>query len=151
MKVIFDVSINEIVKIWASWLIIVKCKHARGHDETGLFYKVLPRRTLLHPTEDPRSTRGNKQDKSRITLVLCVNATGSERLPVAIVGRAKRPHAFCGRPKCPLPVCSLFIITIFFKKVEVGYGPAWNMFFPHSPTRVCGILYHFSILSVVIF
>jgi len=57
-------------------------------DETGLFWKMMPARGL-----SSQSLPGLKKDKTRITLVFCVNATGSDRLPVWTIGKAKTPRA----------------------------------------------------------
>lgn len=47
-------------------------------DETGLFYRAIPARTYLAANESPKTVRGAKalKEKDRVTLVLCVNATG---------------------------------------------------------------------------
>ena len=34
-----------------------------------------------------------KKDKARISLALCTNATGTDRLPIWIIGKAKTPRA----------------------------------------------------------
>lgn len=60
-------------------------------DETGLYWKMLPSRGLLS-----QSRPGIKKDKARISLALCVNATGSDRLPVWIIGKSKTPRALKG-------------------------------------------------------
>jgi len=57
-------------------------------DETGLFWKMLLSRGLL---SQPRP--GMKKDKARISLALCTNATGTDRLPIWIIGKAKTPRA----------------------------------------------------------
>lgn len=54
-------------------------------DETGLFYRLLPRHELLIPSSS-ESERGSVSD--RVSLVLCCNATGSERLPVSMISKA---------------------------------------------------------------
>ena len=46
-------------------------------DETGLFWKMMPSWEL-----SSQSLPGLKKDKTRITLVFCVNATGLDRFPV---------------------------------------------------------------------
>ena len=46
-------------------------------DETGLFWKMMPSRGL-----SSQSLPGLKKDKTRITLVFCVNATGLDRFPI---------------------------------------------------------------------
>lgn len=60
-------------------------------DETGLFWRQSPTSGLA--TEN---RPGVKKDKSRITLVACVNCTGSDRVPLWIIGQAKVPHSLRG-------------------------------------------------------
>ena len=57
-------------------------------DETGLFWKMLFSRGLLSQPQP-----GMKKDKARISLALCINATGTDRLPIWIIGKAKTPRA----------------------------------------------------------
>jgi len=77
-------------------------------DETGLFYCCLPHRTYVSERER-RYSRGSKtmRAKNRVTAVLCVNADGSHKLPISIIGKAAR--LLCFRPSavaCPLPYFS---------------------------------------------
>jgi hypothetical protein len=46
-------------------------------DESGLFWKMMPSRGLA-----TQSQAGLKKDKTRISLVFCVNASRTDRLPV---------------------------------------------------------------------
>jgi hypothetical protein len=48
-------------------------------DEIGLNWKALPQKTLASLSET--SAPGFKVQKARITLMVCVNATGNHRLP----------------------------------------------------------------------
>ena len=57
-------------------------------DETGLFWKMMPARGL-----SSISLPGVKKDKTRITLVFCVNADGSDRFPIWFIGKAREPRA----------------------------------------------------------
>ena len=57
-------------------------------DETGLFWKMTPSRGL-----STERMPGLKKNKARITLTLCSNATGSDKLPIWFVGKAKNPRA----------------------------------------------------------
>src|SRR5437016_2234169 len=57
-------------------------------DESGLYWRMMPSRGLAI-----RSQAGVEKDKSRISLVFCVNATGTDRLPIWFIGKAIRPHA----------------------------------------------------------
>lgn len=60
-------------------------------DETGLFYKCLPDKTLTFKG-DPCS--GGKHSKERITVLLCVNCTGTNKLKPLVIGKTKKPRCF---------------------------------------------------------
>jgi len=46
-------------------------------DETGLFFRLLPKYSLLMPNEDISTTRGKKKSKDRVSLIVCANAVGT--------------------------------------------------------------------------
>ena len=71
-------------------------------DETGLFFRLVPRYTLLLPSEDPSTIRGRKKSFERVTLVVCCNATGTERIPITMIGQAKEPTCIAGN-SWPIP------------------------------------------------
>ena len=59
-------------------------------DETGLFWLLLPDNSLgftggLHHAEEP---------KSRITVLVGANMTGTDKLPLMVIGKSKNPRAF---------------------------------------------------------
>ena len=58
-------------------------------DETALSYNAAPDRTYAR--ECPG---GQKKEKSRLTLLLCANATGLDKLPLLFIGKSKSPRAF---------------------------------------------------------
>ena len=58
-------------------------------DETGYFWKMVPDRSL-----GTERTSGLKQDKARVTAALTCNATGTQKLPIWFIGKAKRPLCF---------------------------------------------------------
>lgn len=58
-------------------------------DETGKYWKMKPDRSLSTTDE-----HGKKKDKARITACLTCNATGTDRLPIWFIGKAKRPACF---------------------------------------------------------
>lgn len=60
-------------------------------DETGLFWQLLPNKTMSFKGE--RCTGGRKS-KQRITLLVGANMTGSEKFPLLVIGNSKRPRAF---------------------------------------------------------
>jgi hypothetical protein len=53
-------------------------------DETGLFFKFMPDKSLtLHREE----CKGGKKSKERFTILFCVNSTGEEKLKPLVIGR----------------------------------------------------------------
>ena len=58
-------------------------------DETGYYWKMQPDRSLSTFEES-----GKKKDKARITVNLTCNATGTDRLPLWYIGKAKCPNCF---------------------------------------------------------
>jgi hypothetical protein len=60
-------------------------------DETGLFFRLLPRYSLLMPDEDISTTKGKKKSKDRVSLIVCANAVGSHKIPCALIGKPKAP------------------------------------------------------------
>lgn len=63
--------------------------------ETGLLYRLLPKRTYN------RGTKGMRNE-DRMTLVICTNASASHRLPVTVIASTKQTHAF-SEINFPLP------------------------------------------------
>jgi DDE superfamily endonuclease/Tc5 transposase DNA-binding domain/Fission yeast centromere protein N-terminal domain len=56
-------------------------------DETGLFWKLQPDRSLA-----THQIKGGRKSKDRVTIALTVNADGSEKLEPWIIGRSKNPR-----------------------------------------------------------
>ena len=69
-------------------------------NETGFFYHCLSNRSFV-PAEQRRAASGTKsmKVKERVTLVLAFHATGSKKVPVAVIGKAALPLCF-RRPGC---------------------------------------------------
>lgn len=61
-------------------------------DETGLFWKKMPRRTFI--TQEEKKMPGHKPMKDRITLALCANASGDCKIKPLLVYHSKNPRAF---------------------------------------------------------
>ena len=57
-------------------------------DETGLFYRRLPTRSLMR-----KKRKGNKLNKIRCTVNVIANAPGSD-IHLQLIGQSKRPRAF---------------------------------------------------------
>ncbi|UYV75363.1 hypothetical protein LAZ67_12003658 [Cordylochernes scorpioides] len=60
-------------------------------DETGLFFQLIPDRTLDHKDEN---CRGVKRMKQRITVLLCCNSTGTDKRLLLIIGKSTKPRCF---------------------------------------------------------
>jgi DDE superfamily endonuclease len=98
-------------------------------DKTGLFFCLLPRYTLLLPNEDVLTVRGKKKLKDQVTLVLCANADGSNKIPCMMIGTSKAPACIVGRTWCipyhnqekawmDQPVCQIWFDTVFVPMVR---------------------------------
>ncbi|KAM3304556.1 hypothetical protein P3S67_011422 [Capsicum chacoense] len=58
-------------------------------DETGLFFRLQPDHSLA-----TKQLEGKKQDKERLTVVICCNEDGSEKIPLWIIGKYLKPRCF---------------------------------------------------------
>ena len=58
-------------------------------DEAALHWLLMPNSTLA-----TRTVHGTKQDKRRITLLPCANATGEDKLDMWIIGQSMNPRCF---------------------------------------------------------
>uniref|UniRef100_A0A8C8VHY4 HTH CENPB-type domain-containing protein n=1 Tax=Pelusios castaneus TaxID=367368 RepID=A0A8C8VHY4_9SAUR len=61
-------------------------------DETGLFWKKMPRRTYI--TAEEKRMPGHKPMKDRLTLALCANASGDCKIKPLLVYHSENPRAF---------------------------------------------------------
>lgn len=68
-------------------------------DETGLFWKALPDRTL-HIRGQKCS--GGKCSKERLTVLVACNMDGSDKLPLFVIGKSKKPRCFKNVKTLPL-------------------------------------------------
>ncbi|XP_065196846.1 tigger transposable element-derived protein 4-like [Sycon ciliatum] len=67
-------------------------------DETGLFWKMSPEKTLAFKGE---TCKGGKHAKDRVTVLVATSADG-EKLPLYVIGKSKRPHCFRGVLNIPV-------------------------------------------------
>ncbi|XP_064109644.1 tigger transposable element-derived protein 1-like [Macrobrachium nipponense] len=61
-------------------------------DETGLFWKKMPRRTYI--TEEEKKMPGHKPMKDRLTLALCANASCNCKIKPLLIYHSGNPRAF---------------------------------------------------------
>lgn len=62
-------------------------------DETALYYKLLPDKTITYKDD---SCAGGKRSKERITVMACANASGTERCRLLVISKASKPRCFKG-------------------------------------------------------
>ena len=58
-------------------------------DEFGIFYKMSPESAV-----GSGRIPGKKKKKERLSYLVCTNADGSEKYPMLIIGRSKKPKCF---------------------------------------------------------
>ncbi|XP_044586102.1 tigger transposable element-derived protein 6-like [Cotesia glomerata] len=68
-------------------------------DETALFYKCLPDKTLTFRDD---KCHGGKHSKERLTILLAANMTGTEKLSPSVIGKSKKPRCFSKCKSLPL-------------------------------------------------
>ncbi|XP_037572329.1 tigger transposable element-derived protein 4 [Dermacentor silvarum] len=68
-------------------------------DETALFFKALPDKTITFKG-DPCT--GGKRSKERVTVLLAANMTGTERLPLLVIGKALKLRCFYNNKHLPV-------------------------------------------------
>ena len=70
----------------------------------GLFYECLPSKTFTLPAE--KASRGIKDSKLRLTMLIGANMSGEDKLDPLIIGKSANPRCFRGVSHIPLPYCS---------------------------------------------
>ena len=60
-------------------------------DETGIFFRLLPDKTLELKNVD---CHGGKKNKERLTAMVCANMSGTDKLPLLIIGKPSNPRCF---------------------------------------------------------
>ena len=74
-------------------------KDVSNCDESGLFWCLLPDRTLAFKSD---KCSGGKKSKERVTFLLCTNKDGSQKMPVFAIGRFAQPRSFRGAKTIPV-------------------------------------------------
>lgn len=72
-------------------------------DETGIFYKLLPDKTLRFKGE---KCVGGKLAKERLTALVCANMTGTEKRKILVIGKSKKPRCFKNIKTLPTNYCA---------------------------------------------
>ena len=85
---------DEFVTELARWLedYQIDLDNVYNADETGFYWRSLPMKSLV--TGEEREAPGMKPAKKRVTILNCANATGTDRIPLLIIDKAKKPRSF---------------------------------------------------------
>lgn len=78
-------------------------KNVFNVDETGLFFKCMPDKTLTFKGE---TCSGGKRSKERITVLLGANMDGTEKLPALVIGKSANPRCFKNVKSLPVEYLS---------------------------------------------
>lgn len=91
-------------------------------DETGLFWRCLPRKTFV--TSDESAPSGVKEAKERLTILLCSNSAGTYKCKPLVVGKSARPR----------PLKDVKVLPVLYKsnkKAWITRELMKNWFFNH--------------------
>ncbi|KMZ76545.1 hypothetical protein ZOSMA_10068G00010, partial [Zostera marina] len=66
-------------------------KNVFNVDETGLFWRLMPDKTMTFKGD---KCSGGKKSKERITVLVGSNMDGSEKIPLLVIGKSKKPRCF---------------------------------------------------------
>ena len=97
-------------------------------DESGLYFKLLPQKSLAAHFE--KTADGRKTQKERVTISACSNASGSIKLPLLLIGKSKNPRCFKHVKKEDLPLIytnqsnAWVTATIFAEWFHKNFVPA---------------------------
>lgn len=94
-------------------------------DETGLFWKMKPSRTLSNG-----SVAGSKQSKDRVTILLTCNSTGTEKMCPLFIHKHENPRALKHINKNTLPV------NYYWNKKSWMQVSIWNQYLKKLDARM---------------
>ncbi|XP_026576481.1 tigger transposable element-derived protein 1-like isoform X2 [Pseudonaja textilis] len=112
-------------------------------DQTGLFWKKMPKRTYI--TQEEMAMPGHKPMKDRLTLLLCANASGDLKIKPLVVYQYENPREFKQHNvyKTRLPVMwrantkGLVTRSLFLEWLHEAFVPAVREYLSnnHLPER----------------
>ena len=68
-------------------------------DETGLFFKMTPNKTLKFKGD---KCSGGKMSKDRVTVLVVANMTGTIKKKLLLIGKSKNPRCFKNVKRLPV-------------------------------------------------
>ncbi|CAB3246373.1 unnamed protein product [Arctia plantaginis] len=82
---------NWLISVWPNLRRQFSDDEIFNADETGLFYKLMPDKTLKFKGEN---CSGGKLSKDRITVMVAANMSGTEKKKLLIIGKSQKPRCF---------------------------------------------------------
>ena len=76
-------------------------KNIFNADETALFYKAMPNKTMFYKNLPANHV---KVDKERLSVLFCANMSGTEKLKPIVIGKSENPRCLKDINKANLPV-----------------------------------------------
>lgn len=118
-------------------------------DETGLFYRALPVRSLVSKND---ACKGGKHAKERLTVLFCVSQTG-EKIKPFVIGKSENPRCFRNLKKNQLPAIwrsnkKAWMTSALFEDFLVGFNNQMKkekrkvlLFVDNAPSHPSGLEY----------
>ncbi|XP_037774796.1 tigger transposable element-derived protein 6-like [Penaeus monodon] len=88
-----------VVDNWQTTTLPENLKQIYNCDESALFYKLLPNKSLVLKGD---TCHGGKRPKGRLTFMACANIDGSDKMELLVVGRVWTPRCFKNVKNIPL-------------------------------------------------
>ncbi|XP_038069692.1 tigger transposable element-derived protein 4-like [Patiria miniata] len=87
-----ETGLNQVLEGYEPWDIF-------NADETGILYRRLPDRSL---TCKGKTCNGGEGSEERLTAMVCANMDGSEKLPLLVIGKSKKPQCLANVKSLPM-------------------------------------------------
>ncbi|CAH0725646.1 unnamed protein product, partial [Brenthis ino] len=94
-----NVTNNWISTVWPNLKMKYSPEDIFNADETGLFFKLTPDKTLKFKGE---KCVGGKLSKERITVLVAANMSGTEKRKLLVIGKSKSPRCFKNIKQLPV-------------------------------------------------
>ena len=94
-----NVTNNWISTVWPKLKMKYSPEDIFNADETGLFFKLTPDKTLKFRGE---KCVGGKLSKERITVLVAANMSGTEKRKLLVIGKSKNPRCFKNIKQLPV-------------------------------------------------
>ncbi|KAG5880840.1 hypothetical protein JTB14_027621 [Gonioctena quinquepunctata] len=85
-----NLTTNWLTSVWPNLRREFSDDETFNADETGLFYKLMPDKTLKFRGENC----GGKFSKDRITVMVAANMSGTEKNKLLVIGKSQKPRCF---------------------------------------------------------